>query len=87
MRSIGAEVLRIDGAPDADSLAACVKEWMAAGPVTGVYWLPALDNEGTLSSLNAASWHEALRVRVKLLYRTMRALYHEVARPDVGVRL
>ena len=27
----------------ADTLAALLKGWLAAGPVHGVYWLPALD--------------------------------------------
>ena len=31
--------------------------------------------------LNLASWHEALRVRVKSLYATMRILYEQIAAP------
>ena len=46
---MGVEVLRIEDAPDADALANRLKSWLAAGPVHGVYWLPALDNEGNLS--------------------------------------
>ena len=41
------------------------KSWMAAGPVQGVYWLPALDHEGSLRDMDLAGWSEALRVRVK----------------------
>ena len=81
LQAMGVEVLRIEGAPDADTLAACLKDWLAAGPVHGVYWLPALDNEGNLSEMDLATWHEAIRVRVKSLYTTMRTLYDQIAPP------
>ena len=47
----------------------------------GVYWLPALDNEGDLADMDLANWREALRVRVKSLYSIMRTLYEQVAAP------
>ncbi len=81
LQETGVEVLRIDEAPDAQALATRLKNWMAAGPVHGVYWLPALDHEGSLRNLDLNTWHEAVRVRVKLLYTTMRALYEQVAQP------
>ncbi len=69
LRAMGAEVLMLDGAqPDA--------------PVHGVYWLPALDPEGDLRGLDLPAWREALRVRVKSLYSTMRALYEQIAAAD-----
>ena len=77
----GVEVLRIDSAQDADTLTATLKNWLAAGPVQGVYWLPALDDEGPLADMDLSAWHEALRVRVKSLYTTMRVLYEQVAAP------
>ena len=58
-----------------------LKTWIAAGPIQGVYWLSALDNEGDIRHMDLAAWHEALRVRVKSLYTTMRALYEQVAKP------
>ena len=64
-----------------DALADRLKNWLAAGPVQGVYWLPALDSEGSLSDMDLAAWREALRVRVKSLYTTMRALYEQIAAP------
>jgi acyl transferase domain-containing protein/acyl carrier protein len=79
LQSLGVEVLSIDGAPDADALATRLKTWLAAGPVHGVYWLPALTREPLLSDMDASTWHEALRVRIKLLFATMRALYEQVA--------
>ncbi len=79
LQALGVEVLRIENTLDADALADCLKGWLAAGPVHGVYWLPALDNEGDLKDMDLASWHEALRVRVKSLYATMRILYQQIA--------
>ena len=81
LQTLGVEVLRVKDAPDVDTLAKLLKSWLAAGPVHGVYWLPALDNEGDLSGIDLASWHEALQVRVKLLYATMRILYEQIAAP------
>jgi hypothetical protein len=79
LKTMGVEVLRVKDAPDTDTLATLLKSWLAAGPVHGVYWLPALDNEGNLTGMDLAGWHEALRVRVKSLYATMRVLYEQVA--------
>jgi len=78
LKKMGAEVLAIDGAPDPDALTSQLRTWLDAGPIQGVYWLPALDHEGPIAEMDAASWHEAVRVRVKLLYATMRALYEQV---------
>jgi NAD(P)-dependent dehydrogenase (short-subunit alcohol dehydrogenase family)/acyl carrier protein len=76
LEKMGVSVLEIDGAPDAAALGERLTSWAADGPVHGVYWLPALDDEGDLADL--AAWREALRVRVKLLYATMRTLYDRV---------
>ena len=69
LRASGAEIVLLDGTP-------------VAGPIHGVYWLPALDNEGSLRDMDIAAWREALRVRVKSLYTTMRAFYEQIATPD-----
>ncbi|MGZ5359289.1 MAG: beta-ketoacyl synthase N-terminal-like domain-containing protein, partial [Solirubrobacterales bacterium] len=81
LAKLGVEVLEIEGAPGAEELEARLAEWTAAGPVQGVYWLPALDDEGPLGSLDPSGWHEGLRVRVKLLATTMRALAEQVSAP------
>ena len=70
----GAEVLTIDGAPTVEALEDQLAKWTEEGPITGVYWLPALDPEGPLSRLNASARTDALHKRVKLLAATMRAL-------------
>jgi len=80
LRAFQVEVLQIDGAPDAETLKDLLGKWISAGPIAGVYWLPALDDEGPLSDLDLSAWHEAIRVRVKSLYVTMRALGDEVGK-------
>ena len=78
---LGVEALCIDPVLDPDQLIVVLKTWLSAGPVHGIYWLPALDNEGPLSAMNISSWREALRVRVKSLYTAMRTLYESIKLP------
>ncbi len=73
------EVLMLDPALDEAAVEQRLAEWSAAGPIEGVYWLPALDDEGPLAKLSPAEAGQALRVRVKLLAVTMRALAEQVA--------
>ena len=68
LRALGVEVVTTEDA-------------LGAGPVAGVYWLPALDDEGDLSAMTIEDWRLALDIRVKALYRTMRRLYAEIAGP------
>jgi len=77
----GVEVLRFTTVPDSDALLRQLETWLGAGPVQGIYWLPALDNEQPINKMDLQTWHEALRVRVKALYTTMRRLYGQVASP------
>jgi NADP-dependent 3-hydroxy acid dehydrogenase YdfG/acyl carrier protein len=78
LEKLGVDVLGIEGSPAADTLEAQLAEWHAAGPVHGVYWLPALDAEAAPSGTGPAIWREELRIRVKLLAVTMRALAGDV---------
>ncbi len=43
---LGVAVLAVADAPDAETLGQRLAEFSAEDPVTGVYWLPALDAEG-----------------------------------------
>ncbi len=81
LQTLGVEILRIEDTLDADQLASR-KTCLAAGPIHGVYWLPALDNEGSISEMDLATWREDLRVRVKSLYATMRILSEQIAAPN-----
>ena len=73
----GVTVLALDPADPTDRLLALIDEWRSAGTIDGVYWLPALDDEGPLESLDLEGWQEGLRRRVKTLYATMRRLYDD----------
>jgi acyl transferase domain-containing protein/NAD(P)-dependent dehydrogenase (short-subunit alcohol dehydrogenase family) len=78
----GVEVFQIEDARDPVALANTLKSWLASGPVQGVYWLPALDEEGPISKMSLVTWHEALQVRAKSLYAAMRVLYEQIAAPS-----
>ena len=67
------EALLLDNGCDTDALNGRLNGWLAAGPIQGIYWLPALEVEPPLGDMDLAAWHEALRVRVKSLYTTMRS--------------
>ncbi len=81
LEEMGVDVLRLNQTLDSETLQNRLKDWMAAGAVHGIFWLPALDNEGDLRQMDHAGWQEALRVRVKFLYATMRILYEQVSTP------
>ena len=55
--------------------------------VDGVYWLPALDDEGRLQDMDLPHWQQALRRRVRDLYLTMRRVYERSPFLVVATRL
>jgi NADP-dependent 3-hydroxy acid dehydrogenase YdfG len=81
LEALGVEVLIVDDAPPVAALEQRLEAWTAAGPVHGVYWLTALDDEGPLADLDADAWKAALHLRVKLLAVTMRALADHIGVP------
>jgi NAD(P)-dependent dehydrogenase (short-subunit alcohol dehydrogenase family) len=81
LREWGVQPLLLENPSDIDIVVSQLDAWMAEGPVVGAYWLPALDIEPALRDLDLAGWKEGLRVRVKLLAATMRALYGQVGGP------
>ena len=70
--------LVLDPSADAGAIEGRLRSWLDAGPIHGVYWLPALDAEEDLRVMDLAGWREALRVRIKLLSTTMRTLYESI---------
>jgi acyl transferase domain-containing protein/NAD(P)-dependent dehydrogenase (short-subunit alcohol dehydrogenase family)/acyl carrier protein len=81
LEKLGAKTLVIDGAPDVKSLVKQIDAWKAEGPIQGVYWLPALDSQPEISEMTYTQWREATRVRAKLLFAAMQALYEHVSSP------
>lgn len=71
-------VLTLDATLAADALIDQLNAWTADGPISGVYWLTALDVEPALETMTLDTWREANRVRVKNLSITMRSLYDKV---------
>ncbi len=71
----GASTLTLSPGIGTEDLLAQIDEWEAEAPITGIYWLPALDDDGDLTDYDVERWREALRRRVKALYATMRRLY------------
>ncbi len=71
----GATPLVLSAGIATDDLLAQLDGWQQEAPISGVYWLPALDDDGDLADYELATWREALRRRVKALYATMRHLY------------
>jgi acyl transferase domain-containing protein len=70
----GATTLTLSPGIATDELLAQLEAWCQEAPIDGVYWLPALDDDGDLGDYDLARWREALRRRVKALYATMRHL-------------
>ena len=79
LRKAGATALVLDPGTPTDDVLSHLAEWTAEGPIAGVYWLAALDDEGDLAALRPRHLAEALRRRVKALYATMRHLWDDDA--------
>jgi NAD(P)-dependent dehydrogenase (short-subunit alcohol dehydrogenase family) len=81
LEKLGATALVIDEPPAAEALATQLRDWLAEGPIQGVYWLPALDVEPAIEALDLDTWRELNRVRVKNLHVAMQTLYEAISRP------
>jgi NAD(P)-dependent dehydrogenase (short-subunit alcohol dehydrogenase family)/acyl carrier protein len=77
----GVAVLAIDDTPSSDELVARLEGWIDEGPVRGVYWLAGLDREDAIEDLSADAWANAIQVRAKLFFATMRTLYDQISEP------
>jgi acyl transferase domain-containing protein/NAD(P)-dependent dehydrogenase (short-subunit alcohol dehydrogenase family) len=82
----GVTVLPLDPARSSEQILSTLEAWRSEGDIAGVYWLPALDDEGPLDALSLADVQEALRRRVKALYTVMRRLYDDRAFLVAGTR-
>ncbi len=75
LNGAGAEPLTIEAGTTTDDLLEQLGAWHDESPISGVYWLPGLDDDGDLDDYDLDRWRESLRRRVKALYATMRHLY------------
>ncbi len=80
LEGLGATALVPQEAADGDALQRQLEGWLAQGPIDGVFWLPALDEEPALVEMEQADWRRENQIRVRNLYTTMRALYDSVNR-------
>src|SRR5207248_10730054 len=71
LRARGAEVELLDPAHPT----------LTSARITGLYWLPALDDEGELAALSADDWRRALELRLKRLYATVRGCDATLGQP------
>ena len=71
----GVEVLSVDLTTDSETLVGQLTDWLAAGPIEGLFALAALDNERPIADLDIDWWQEGLRRRVKLLAAAARVFY------------
>ena len=75
LNGAGAQPLAIEAGTATDDLLEQLGAWHDEAPISGVYWLPGLDDDGDLDDYDLDRWRESLRRRVKALYATMRHLY------------
>jgi acyl transferase domain-containing protein/acyl carrier protein/NAD(P)-dependent dehydrogenase (short-subunit alcohol dehydrogenase family) len=78
LKKLGVETLELDSKAARENLAGQISEWKKNGPIQGIYWLPALDDEGSIFEMNDKSWKNAVQLRIKSLYEATRALYDQV---------
>ena len=77
----GVTVLALEPGVATATMIELLQQWLADGPIQGVYWLAALDAEPALEEMEIATWREMNRVRVKNLFSAMRTVYESVAGP------
>jgi malonyl CoA-acyl carrier protein transacylase len=91
LTKLGAEVFMADPSLGTENILAEVRAWRSDAPVTGVYWLPALDPVLPGEMEDPEERREALRRRVKALHALARTLYDDLSGPGrfliSGVRL
>jgi acyl transferase domain-containing protein/acyl carrier protein/NAD(P)-dependent dehydrogenase (short-subunit alcohol dehydrogenase family) len=77
----GVQVLRIDARPERAEIENALREWAAAGPTTGMYFLASLDACPSLSEIDLVEFRKQYRERVLLLHGAVRGLYDALANP------
>jgi malonyl CoA-acyl carrier protein transacylase len=71
------KVLRLSARLGSEVIAEKLSDWLAEGPIAGVYFLPALEIEPKLAEMSAQDWQAGLEERLYSLYTIMKALPEE----------
>jgi len=82
LRERGVETLLLDLTAERSDMDALLDSWLSAGPVHGLYWLPALDEHDDLVDFSPEAWTRALEVRVKRLHLVAQRLYEKLGTHD-----
>ncbi len=77
----GVQVLRIDARPERAEIENALREWAAAGPIAGMYFLASLDTCPSLRDIDLVEFRKQYRERVLLLHGAVRGLYDALANP------
>ena len=77
----GVQVLRIDARPERAEIENALREWAAAGPIAGMYFLAPLDACPSLHDIDLVEFRKQYRERVLLLHGAVRGLYDALANP------
>jgi NAD(P)-dependent dehydrogenase (short-subunit alcohol dehydrogenase family) len=77
----GIQVLRIDARPERAEIESALREWTAAGPTSGMYFLAPLDASPSLADIDLVEFRKLYRDRVLLLHGAVRGLYDALANP------
>jgi acyl carrier protein/NAD(P)-dependent dehydrogenase (short-subunit alcohol dehydrogenase family) len=77
----GVQVLRIDARPERAEIENALREWAAAGPTAGMYFLAPLDACPSLRDIDLVEFRKQYRDRVLLLHGAVRGLYDALANP------
>jgi malonyl CoA-acyl carrier protein transacylase len=70
-------VLRLGARLQAEQILAKLTDWLAEGPIAGVYFLPAIEVEPGLAEMDITAWQSGLEERLYSLYTIMKALPEE----------
>ena len=77
----GVQILRIDARPERSEIENALREWSAAGPTTGMYFLASLDACPSPSEIDLVEFRKQYRESVLLLHGAVRGLYDALANP------
>ncbi len=70
-------VLRLSARLASEEISEKLRGWLAEGPITGVYFLPALEVEPKLAGMSVKDWQTGLEERLYSLYTIMKTLPEE----------